>query len=86
VATLTVAVFCKFYDKKSPTVQEVENCGASFSMFLGGFEEGYLRPACHSKPSMVVNIPNTSREIYVCSRKICIVISQKATVQKHIKT
>ena len=55
--------------KKSPTVQEVENCRARYS-FSGGVEEGHLRRAGHSTPSMVVKISDCSREINVGTRMI----------------
>jgi hypothetical protein len=42
--------------EKSPTVLEVETVGRAF-LFFGGFEEDCLRPACHSKPSMVDILP-----------------------------
>jgi len=53
--------------KKNSTVLEVEAVGHVF-LFLGGFEEDCLRPACHSKPSMVVNLSNPSIKIYVVYR------------------
>jgi hypothetical protein len=53
-------------------------------LFLGGFEEGYLRHACHSKPSMVVNLSNPSTKIYVVFRKLCLDTSRNRTVQKRI--
>ena len=55
--------------EKSPTVLEEETVGQTF-LFLGGFEEEVLRPASHSKPSMVVNISNPSTKIYVVFRKL----------------
>ena len=53
-------------------------------LFLGGSEEGYLRPACHSKSSMVVNLSNPSTKIYVVFRKLCLDTSRNRTVQKRI--
>jgi len=53
-------------------------------LFSGGFEQGYLWPACHSKSSMVVNLSNRSTKSYVLFRKLWIDTSQNQTVQRRI--
>jgi hypothetical protein len=52
-------------------------------LFLGGFEEDYLRATCHSRPLMVCKITGYSRKINVGFCKIKFITPQKPTVQKH---
>jgi hypothetical protein len=73
-----------FPDKNNPAARRL-GCGAKNS-FLGGFEKGYLRTACHSKPSMVERITGSAREINVGFRKVCIETSRRVTVQRHTPT
>jgi hypothetical protein len=55
------------FDKKSPTVRRPTV--GQVLLFSGGFEEAYVRPACHSRPSMVAKITGYSRKINVAFRK-----------------
>jgi hypothetical protein len=68
--------------KKNTPQSGGETVGQRF-LLSGGFEEDYLWPACHSKPSMVVNISCNSRKSNVDFRKILIMTPQKATTQMH---